>query len=310
METKANYVIVGIFTVVTLFAAMFIVYLISRNGESNNMLPLEVRIPGSVTGLGEGSAVLFNGIRVGAVRKLVLDRTNPNMVIARTEIDGSTPITRSTQATLGFQGLTGIAFIELKGGSLGEKNLLQSAASIDAVARIDADPSTLNNLLATAQDIFARMDTAIDDLEGFVREARDPLTKTVQNVQQFSQTLAKNGSKFDEIIDDTQVLMARLRSASDNVNTLMAKLDHLVSPDNKNSVVVQTQETLTSIRRAADSINENLHPIARSMQSLLVETQRAIRRVDGAVNELERNPQRLIFGGSGSVPQYDGRKRR
>lgn len=310
METKANYVIVGIFTIVTLCAAMFIVFLISRNGESNNMLPLEIRIPGSVTGLSEGSAVLFNGIRVGTVRKLILDKTNPNLVIARTEVNNSTPITRSTQATLGFQGLTGIAFIELKGGSLHEKNLLQSAIGMGAVARIDADPSTLNNLMATAQDIFARMSTAIDNLEGFVRDARSPLTHTVQDMQKFSETLAKNRDKFDHIVDDAQVMMARLRTASDNINPLMSKLDALFSPSNKDGVVGQAQETLTSIRHAADAINANLRPISRSMQSLLTETQRAIRRVDRAVSDFERDPQRLIFGGSGTVPQYDGRKRR
>jgi len=321
METKANYVIVGIFTVVVLVLAFFIVLFVARINDNQNVQQLDVRIPGSVTGLSEGSPVLFNGIRVGTVKRLVLDNTNPNMVIAQTMVNGSTPLTRSTQATLGFQGLTGLAFIELKGGSLDEPRLLDEAEKENNVARIDADPSTLNNLLATAQDIFARANSVINQLDGFVKDVRQPLTDTVKNTKAFTDTLNENRQTIQQIMTDTKDMMARLNKASERADTIMAKLDTMLSPDNRNSVVVQAQETLRSIKLATDNLNNHIAPIAdnlerfsgsglKNIEALVSESRRSVDRIERAFTELERDPQRLIWGGPGSVPQFDGRMRR
>lgn len=318
METKANYVLVGIFTIIALFLAFILVYYTARLGERSSLTPLDVRIPGSVTGLSEGSQVLFNGIRVGQVRRLMLDPSNPNMVIAKTDINSATPVTRSTQASLGFQGLTGVAFVELNGGSISEPNLLKEAEKADSVARIDADPSTLNNLLATAQDIFARANSILGDLEGFVHEARVPLTKTVDNIQDFSTVLKDKKEDIGKIIDNTNEMMTRLNHSSQNVDALMAKLDKILSPDDKNSIVGQLHDTLSSIQKSAQTLNQHIGPIAanlqsfsgqglRQLQSLVMESRVSVQRIERAIAEIEQNPQRILFGGQGSVPQYNGR---
>lgn len=321
METKASYVLVGSFTLATLALAFALILYFGNFAGNRNLVQLDVRIPGSVTGLGAGSAVLFNGIKVGQVKRLVLDETNPNMVIAKTEINATTPITRSTQATLGFQGLTGLAFIELKGGRLGESNLLASAEETHTVARIDADPSTFNNLLATAQDIFARGNEALTQLEGFIRDARGPLTETIKNAQSFTTTLANNRADIDHIIADARDMMSRLNNASQKTDAIMVKLDNMLSPDNKNSVVVLAQQTLASIKETADTINGHIKPIAnnlerfsgtglRNIEVLSNETRVSIQRIERAITDLEKNPQQILFGSGNSVPQYDGRNRR
>ncbi|UXM93985.1 MlaD family protein [Bartonella sp. HY329] len=321
METKASYVLVGSFTLATLAAAFAIILYFGQYFDNRNLVPLDVRIPGSVTGLGASSAVLFNGIKVGTVRRLVLDETNPNVVIAKTEINATTPITRSTQATLGFQGLTGLAFIELKGGSIDEDNLLKSAESVGATALIDADPSTINNLLATAQDIFARANEALTQLEGFIHDARGPLTETAKNAQAFSKTLVDNRDDIDKIITDTREMMARLSNASQKTDAIMAKLDNMLSPDNKNSVVVQAQETLASIKQTSDTLNAHIKPIAnnverfsgqglRNIEALVNDSRVSVQRIERALTDLEKNPQQILFGSGSSVPQYDGRNRR
>jgi len=314
METKANYVLVGIFTLIVLVFAFLLVYYIARLGEARNLEPLDVRIPGSVTGLSESSPVFFNGIRVGQVRRLILDDTNPNMVIAKTEINGTTPVTRSTEATLGFQGLTGLAFIELKGGDLNEPNLLKEAEKYDSVARIDADPSTFNNLMATAQDIFSRANSALIELEGFIKEVRRPLAQTVKNSQEFTDILKTNKNNINKAIADISNITERLNRTSKNIDTMF-------SSDNPNSVIVQMQKTLSSVRQATDTFNENIGPIARnleqfsgkglrSVESFASDSRKSIQRIERILADFEQNPQRIIFGGPGSVPQFDGRTRR
>ena len=65
METRANYVIVGIFTLVAILAAFAFVYWTAAIGDRGETAVLRVRIPGSASGLGRGSLVLFNGVKVG-----------------------------------------------------------------------------------------------------------------------------------------------------------------------------------------------------------------------------------------------------
>ncbi|UXN04595.1 MULTISPECIES: MlaD family protein [unclassified Bartonella] len=321
METKASYVLVGSFTLGTLAAAFAIILYFGHFLDNRNLAPLDIRIPGSVTGLSASSQVLFNGIKVGTVRQLVFDDTNPNVVIAKTEVNRTIRITRSTQATLGFQGLTGLAFIELKGGSLNESNLVEEAQKEGAVARIDADPSTLNNLLATAQDIFARANEALTQLEGFIKDARGPLTQTAKNAELFSNTLVDNRDDIDKIMTDTREMMARLSNASQKTDAIMAKLDNMLSPDNKNSVVVQAQETLASIKQTSDTLNAHIKPIAnnverfsgqglRNIEALVNDSRISVQRIERALTDLEKNPQQILFGSGSSVPQYDGRNRR
>ncbi|WP_439272693.1 MlaD family protein [Pseudochrobactrum sp. HB0163] len=330
METKANYVLVGIFTLVITLAAFGFVYWAARFGDKNDTLPLEIRIPGSVTGLSKGSQVLFNGIKVGDVRQLFLDPLNPNMVIVQTEVNRTTPITRSTKAELSSQGLTGISFVELKGGSLMEPNLMEVAEKAGYVARINADPSIFTDLMATAKDIFGRTERVLNGLEGFVNDARGPLTDTVNNAKTFTDALAKNADVISALGDnapevqktilEAREMMSRLNEASKRVDGIMAKLDQMLSPEDKNGVVAQARATLSSIQKTSDNLNNRLGPITDNLarfsgkgltdlQSVVVDSSRSIQRIERAITDLERDPQRIIFGGSGTVPQYDGRKR-
>ena len=127
METKANYVLVGIFTLVAIVAAFAFVYWTAAIGDRGETAILRVRIPGSAAGLGRGSAVLFNGVKVGDVSRVYIDVNDPSIAIADTEIDRLTPLTKSTRADIGIAGLTGQANIELKGANLNEPKLLDEA---------------------------------------------------------------------------------------------------------------------------------------------------------------------------------------
>ncbi|RCL04089.1 MAG: ABC transporter [Candidatus Tokpelaia sp. JSC189] len=311
MEIKENYVLIGVFTLIVLIFSFLLVYYIARPGEARNLEPLDIWIPGSVTGLSESSPVLFNGIRIGQVRRLILDDTNPNMVIVKTEVNGATLITRSTEATLGFQGLTGLAFIELKGGDLNEPNLLKEAAKYSSVARINADPSTFNNLMVTAQDVFSHVNSALMELEGFIKEVRKPLMQTVKNSQEFTDILKENKSNVNKAIVDIRNVTDRLNRASKNIDRIFSSND----PDN---IIVQMRETFSSIRHITEILNHNIRPIAknleqfsgkglRSLESFTSDSRKSIQRIERILVDFEQNPQRIIFGGSGNVPQFDGR---
>ena len=457
METKANYVLVGTFTLVVCLLAFGFVYWIARYGENRNTLPLEVRIPGSVTGLSVGSQVLFNGIKVGDVRRLSIDAAAPGIVVAETEVSRSTPITKSTRASLGFQGLTGQAYIELEGGNPGEPNLLLQAENNGTTASIDAESSAVNNILATAQKVLASADRTLNGIEGFVDDVRGPLTDTVNNARVFTDALAKNSGSIDhflssvdqlsktitsasqkldsvlaqadnilksvdgekvktivdnvasvtsdlkktsaqldsvvqtvqsaatsfngfstsaestikkvdtlvaavdpqkvssavdnieqasrtansamadlakissdvgnrsadidQIITDTKQLASRLNTASVRVDSVMQKVDDLLGQPGTESLVAQARDTLKAYKQAADTINSKLDrimsglqqfsgPGLQDVQGFVNDSRRSLQRIEEAITGLERDPQRIIFGGTDNVPRYDGRARR
>lgn len=457
METKANYVIVGIFTIVAILSAFAFVYWTSAIGDRGETVTLRVRIPGSASGLGRGSAVLFNGVKVGDVRRVYIDVLNPKVAIADTEIDRLTPITKSTKADIGLAGLTGQANIELKGADIKEPNLLDQAEENGTIAEITANPSAVTNLLQTAQDIFKRADTVLSELEGFTKDVRGPLTTTVQNTQKFSDALARNaagvdkflesvsalseelagvsgkldgtlkaaeglltavdkdkikaivgnvesftkdlkdqGAKFDKIVDgvdtavasindvakksegtlskvdgvldgvdaetvrtalgniakasesanraaediaaftdklsprsddingiitDAQELAQRLNAASVRVDGILVKVDKLLGSGEAEGVFADASETLKAFRQVADTLNARLAGILdglskfsgqglRNVDSLVQDTRRSVNRIERAITDLERNPERIITGGDGTVRQYDGRTRR
>jgi phospholipid/cholesterol/gamma-HCH transport system substrate-binding protein len=418
---------------------------------------LRVRIPGSASGLGRGSFVMFNGVKVGDVRRVYIDVSNPTVAIADTEVDRMTPITKSTQADIGLAGLTGQANIELKGADPKEPKLLDEAEEEGKVAEIVANPSAVTNLLQTAQDIFTRADKVISELEGFATDVRGPLTQTVQNAQKFSDALARNSDgvdkflasvsslsetlqgvsgkldgtlsaaqdlltavdrdkvkeivanidgttknlkatsdrfdavlgkvdtavgsinafaqktqgtlakvdgvldsidpqdvrqalaninkasdnanqaaadiaevthKFanraddiDQTISDAKQLAERLNNASVRVDGILVKVDNLLGSGEANGVMADARETLKSFKQVADTLNARLGTITdnlarfsgeglRNVNALVQDSRRSINRIEQAVTDLQRNPQRILSGGDGEVRQYDGRTRR
>lgn len=457
METRANYVIVGIFTLVAILAAFGFVYWTAAIGDRGETTLLRVRIPGSASGLGRGSFVLFNGVKVGDVKRVYIDVDNPTVAIADTEIDRMTPITKSTQADIGLAGLTGQANIELKGADPTEVKLLDQAEKDGKVAEIVANPSAVTNLLQTAQNIFTRADKVLTELEGFTKDVRGPLTQTVQNVQTFSDALARNSDgidKFlsavsalsdelkgvsgkldgtlkaaegllnavdkdkiksivanvdavtgnlkqtsqqldgvirnvdtavgsvndfakqtqgtlakvdgvldgidpaqvrqalaniqkasdsankaaadiaevtgkianraddiDQTIKDARQLAQRLNDASVRVDGILAKVDKLLGSGQADGVMADARDTLKSFKQVADTLNARLGVITdnlarfsgqglQNVEALVQDSRRSINRIEEAVTDLSRNPQRILSGGDGEVRQFDGRARR
>ena len=130
METKANYVTVGIITLLLIAAAFGFVYWTARPNQYADSAPLQILIPGSAAGLDRGSAVLFNGVRVGQVERVFIDPNQPGLAIAEAKVDRLTPLTQSTTANIVIAGLSFAANIDLSGGNTAEPNLLAQAAAV------------------------------------------------------------------------------------------------------------------------------------------------------------------------------------
>src|SRR5208283_5294334 len=114
METRANYIVTGLFTLAVIVGAFGFIYWFQNSGGGGERAAYRVVFAGSVSGLRTGAPVLFDGVRVGEVTALAHD---PHKVEALISVDRTVPVRADTKVTLDFQGLTGLAEVSLAGGA-------------------------------------------------------------------------------------------------------------------------------------------------------------------------------------------------
>lgn len=300
METKANYAIVGFFTVLVIAAAFGFVYWMSQYGRSGQMVDLIVNIPGSANGLSVGSPVRFNGINVGTVRNLAIDANDPRFSLAITEVSADAPVLKSTRATLEVQGLTGAAYIELSGGNKGDENILKTALENGTQARILADQSSVTSLLATADQILDRANSAIGDIQGFVTQVRGPLTSTIGNAERFSKALADNSGAINDFLKSVGELSTTISAASQKLDSTLAGADALiksVDPKKIDRIVSNVEQVSNDLRNASGGVSETVAAFRRTVetyQEVGRNAQQTLKRVDTLVASVDTQKVKLV----------------
>ncbi|MGD9476574.1 MlaD family protein [Shinella sp. G-2] len=313
METKANYALVGFFTVLVMAAAFVFVYWMSQYGRGGEMAQLAIRIPGSANGLSVGSPVRFNGIPVGSVRSLAIDKKDPKFSVAMTEVSTSAPVKQNTQAVLEVQGLTGAAYIELGGGNPADPNILREAFDNETIATLTAEQSSVTNILSTADKILKRADTAITDIQGFVADARGPLTNTIRNAEQFSGSLARNGENIDEFLQSVGALSTTFKNLSGRLDSTLASVDSLikaVDPKKVEDFVGNVDKVSKDIADASGNVKETLEGFRKTAETFDNFGKRAtasLDKVDGLIAAVD--PQKISGAVDNiSVASADARK--
>jgi phospholipid/cholesterol/gamma-HCH transport system substrate-binding protein len=185
METRAPFVVVGAFVLAAIAAVFGFVYWLHNTGGLGPRATYHVQFDGSVPGLLVGAAVLFNGIRVGEVTDLGLAPDSPRRVNATISVSATTPVRSDTKVGLEFQGLTGVPVIALEGGKL----LVNSGE----VPTLIAEPGAGQGVTQAARDALRKVDFVL-------AENAEPLKNTIANLQVFSEGLARNTGKLDNII--------------------------------------------------------------------------------------------------------------
>ncbi len=159
------------------------VYWLNNNGGLGKRDAYEIRFQGAVSGLQTGAAVQFNGIRVGEVTGLRLDRDNPGEVIATIAVAQGTPLRSDTKVSVDFQGLMGTPLISLKGGRL-----------------TSPVPSTLVADAAAGEDLTQTARGTLQQVDKILAENRTSLKDTIDNLKTFSGALARNSGRMDGIM--------------------------------------------------------------------------------------------------------------
>jgi phospholipid/cholesterol/gamma-HCH transport system substrate-binding protein len=190
METRARYILVGLFALVAIAAGFAFVYWLNNTSGLGKRDVYQIRFLGAVSGLQIGAAVQYNGIRVGEVTSLALNHDNPGEVDATIAIERGTPLRADTKVSVDFQGLMGSPLISLKGGTSASPVLTASQGSPPTLV---ADASAGEDLTQTARGTLRQVDEILAD-------NKQSLKETIDNLKVFSGALARNSNRVDGIM--------------------------------------------------------------------------------------------------------------
>ncbi len=300
METRANYVAVGAFVIAVLFGLVVAVLWLGRVEFNREFTFYDIFFTGSVTGLGQGSAVRYNGIQVGRVVEIRINPQNLQQVRVTIEVDPTTLIKSDAVASLEIQGLTGIAFIDITGGSQSAPPLQRRDGEPYPV--IASRPSGLQQVVMSAPEALARIIDVADRLSLlFDEKNRQALTETLENLRRVSAVAASRAGDLDSTLGDAAGTMHELRATIVDLHQLVAKggagRDALTAID-------AAARRLDRLADHMDALVQENRPSLRDfdqnglnqLSQLMVETRALVANLNRITDEVQRDPARFFFG--------------
>jgi phospholipid/cholesterol/gamma-HCH transport system substrate-binding protein len=270
METRANFVLIGSFTLAVIAAAFGFVLWFQSLHTTKARSPIRIIFEGPASGLRNGGSVNFNGIRIGEVMSVKLD--NPRRVVALAMVENNAPIRKDTLVGLEFQGLTGVAAISLKGG---EEAAPPVPLDEDGIPVLTADPNAL-------QDVTEAIRGTLQNINRVVADNQESIRNSLKNLDTFTSSLARNAEKIDDVMLKVDGVMGKADNLMLGLNTLAGGKDG------------------GELFQAVKSIRELAEDFDKRSGALMTDGRRTLGDISRAVNNLDRNPTRLLFGAGGS----------
>ena len=293
METKANYVAVGAFVLICLAALLIALLWLGGSQYTREFAYYRTYFSGSVTGLGNGTMVRYNGIQVGRVYKVEFDPNDPKRVIVTLQINPDLPIHSDSVASVASEGLTGGSYVEIDGGSQSAPVLAHTMFGEYPVIR--SRPSTLQQLEQSAPQLLVKINRIADRLNDLLSEKnRQDFSQTLGNLRMITADFAKRSAQFDSI--------------TKNLNTASAEFNTDLS--DAHTLLLNTQETTRKVDKLAEDVDKLSGDIdtqvnGARLDQVLAQTREMLKSLTRLSDQLEREPTRLIYGDrrKGYAPQ-------
>jgi len=256
MEIRASYLLVGGFVLaLTAVAFGFIVWL-ARVDVEGTAVPYRILFTGSVTGLNTGSPVRYRGIPVGEVTRIRINPANVEEIEVIVEVAEDTPIKEDTAASLEVQGITGVAYIQLSGGT--SASLPLAPGEGEKMALITSKSSTLEKVFETAPEL-------LDQLNALV--ARATLMFSDRNLESVSDTLSNLKNVSGAVADRTGDIENTLAALNDTAETFKALADELRGHGSR--LTVEAVGTMRSARSLLDKTGKEVEAVRQSTDRTL-----------------------------------------
>jgi phospholipid/cholesterol/gamma-HCH transport system substrate-binding protein len=246
-----------------------------------------------VTGLGRGSSVLFNGLRVGEVTNIELQPDDPRRIYAVIQVGSTTPLREDTRARIEAQGLAGVVALQLIGGDPAAPML--KAKPGEPMPTIIAERSEIQDIIETVRNVAQRADTVLTSLDGLIKQNAAPINNTVRNVETFSKALSDNADGLDKLMagfgniaETIQPLSQKLQSLSEELTGVVRSVDRekiagiIENVDKFTGALGGSSADVARVVKDAASISAKLDRAADQVEGVLKAAQTFLATASGA----------------------------
>ncbi len=300
MYERTNYLAVGIFILIGSLALVAVGFWIGGVGQTVPMSRYTIIFERDVNGLSEGSPVRYMGVDVGQVTTIQLFRAVDTAIEVRIEVATSTPVDSGTYASLGYQGITGVAFINLA-GEPGKQGQLAAAAGQDYPV-IQTRDVGIAALLNSGPEVLAKVNNLLDDAGMLLSDKNlSAATQILENLDQLTGALAEQRRaladlpvRMNESLDHLQITLELVAEFSEEAKPeLLAATQNLrQTTDKLVNVTGRVEHWLVENDAAIDSFfADGIGETA----ALITDTRAAMRELEKLGAELRNNPSRVIY---------------
>lgn len=318
MESKVNYTLVGLFVIILGMALLGAILWLTIGIQPRVYDEYKVYIRESVSGLNPRASVKYRGVDVGQVVSIRLDPDNPEQVELLLQIERNTPVREDTKAVLTVQGLTGLAYVELTGGSRDSPPLEptpeQPVPVIDSgpslVARLD---NAFDNLLTTFitlsdrievllseenQAAFGQALTNLETITTAVADRSEMIGQTLANLETITTTVAGRSDTVGMALDNAASTFESSARIGTELTPLLGRVSAgVVALEEMSKTITETSRSLSA---AVEESRQDIQRLARTttpeLNSLLTQLGQLADTLQRFVQELDRNPRMLLFG--------------
>lgn len=298
MENKAHALAAGIF--VALMSALVLALSAWLTRDTGIRDTYEISTRETVTGLQSQAPVRFRGVDVGKVSSVGFDPKATGNVLVRMEIDRDAPVTRGTFATLSYQGVTGLAFIQLADEGKPAPRLVPDD---EVPPRIPLRPGLLARLeergeviLDRVEEVAVRVNQVLgDDNQKRIASALENIAQAADGTNRLAARLDNTVQRrVDPALGELTVTMRNLQGAADRVGTAATDISTVAQKINaKGGPLDRVSEGTDALAQAVETVSVSTLP---RLNRVAEQTTQTMRTLDRAINELTENPQMLIYG--------------
>ncbi|WP_223511529.1 MlaD family protein [Pseudomonas sp. GL-R-26] len=303
METRAHHVLIGLFTVIVVTAALLFGLWLAKSSVDTEFKDYEVVFNEAVSGLSKGSSVQYSGIKVGDVISLRLDPKDPRRVLARIRLAGDTPVKEDTNAKLALTGVTGTSIIQLSGGTPQSPTLKGKDGNLPTIV---ASPSPIARLLNDSEDLMAGVSTLMHNANlMFSTENIERISNTLEHLEQTTGTIAEQRGDIRQAMQQLASVGKQANTMLEQTTALMRNANGLLNDHGKealgsaeqamksfqessatlNKLITANQDSLNSGMQGLNGLGPAVREMRETLSSLRVITKR-----------LEANPSGYLLG--------------
>ena len=304
MNRRVNYLVLAIFTIVLSIGLVYFIYWLGNfniNKKPKNYY--KAVFHESVSGLNIASPVKYMGLNIGNVKKITINPDEPDSVIVTFSVDKNIPLRSDCYAFIELEGITGLKYIEIEGGS---KNSPVLQTSKTNPASIKTIPSFNAKLFEAVSKTTDKLNKLLDNLNNALSaEKISHVNKILLHLEKISAYLDKNKYLLEKSIKNFNDMQNNIKTAVKEVKKEISKLAahtlktetdinksiHSVSKNTSNLIIDLDKKIKSGQYDFKDIVEKNLKPLDKSNKEL----QKALIKLQLLLNQLQNSPSDIIF---------------